>query len=180
MKAGAIAGLLCLTLAFSGCGDERPNGNSTTDLVESPRKAPAGQVPGSISFEVGTKTVKRSEPELRAPDRPPPDSLIVEDLIEGRGARAEVGDELTVEYIGIYYNGQRFTNSWDRAKPFEFELGAGTTMVNPGWEKGLRQMRIGGRRKLIIPPQLLYPGGALPGSEPEDTLVYVIDLVGID
>ena len=102
------------------------------------------------------------------------------DLIQGNGTKAGLGDELTVEYIGVRYGGEPFTNSWERSKPFIFRLGAGSFMVNPGWEKGLPGMRVGGRRELIVPPKLLYQGGAPPGSKPADTLIYVIDLVAIN
>lgn len=145
--------LLCIALALAGCGGD----GSSTEAPE------------------------RSEPKVSAPEGPPPKRLIVEDLIEGEGAPAEVGDKLTVEYVGIHYDGTPFTNSWERSEPFIFELGGGGSyLINPGWEKGMRGMRVGGRRELIVPPQLLYRGGALPGSKPEDSLVYVVDLVEVE
>jgi peptidylprolyl isomerase len=123
---------------------------------------------------------ERGEPTISAPEVPPPKRLVVQDLVEGGGVAARLADELTVEYVGIRYDGSPFTNSWDRAKPFRFELGSESVMINPGWEKGLKGMRVGGRRKLVIPPSLQYRSGAPSDSEPEDTLIYVIDLVGVE
>jgi peptidylprolyl isomerase len=80
----------------------------------------------------------------------------------------------------VHYDNSPFTNSWERRKPFRLVLGGNSYMVNPGWEKGLPGMRLGGRRELIIPPDLLYAGGAPPGSKPADTLVYMIDLVALE
>jgi peptidylprolyl isomerase len=121
----------------------------------------------------------RREPKLTPPAGSPPKDLEVHDLIEGSGPAAENGDELTVEYVGIHYDGRHFTNSWKRTKPFRFTLGAEEVMINPGWEEGIQGMRLGGRRELVIPPKLLVRGGAPPGSKPSDSLVYVIDLIGI-
>ncbi len=134
---------------------------------------PAGSSPAAAA-------PRRREPHLAAPDRPPPKNLVVRDLIEGTGATAEPGDELTVEYVGIHYDGAPYTNSWKRSKPFRFRLGSGTYFVNPGWEKGIPGMRVGGRRELIVPPKLLQKGGAAPGSRPSDALIYAIDLEAIE
>ena len=123
--------------------------------------------------------VERQEPKVVPPKGAPPKDLQVRDLIPGSGAEVEQGDVLTVEYVGIRYDGKPFTNSWDRDKPFRFKLGAGSVKVNPGWEEGLKGMRVGGRRELVIPPKLLTPNGPEQGSSPSDTLVYVIDLIGI-
>lgn len=161
IKAALIALLLCLALGPVGCGGDSQGAAATP--TQSPRQA-----------------ANRDEPNLRPPEGPPPEDLVVRDLILGSGAVARPGDELTVEYIGIRYDGSPFTNSWERSKPFRFRLGANSFRVNPGWEKGLRGMRVGGRRELVIPPKLLFQGGALPESKPMDTLVYVIDLVALN
>jgi peptidylprolyl isomerase len=121
----------------------------------------------------------RTEPKVVPPKGPAPDELVVHDLIQGEGMAAEDGDLLTVQYVGIYYDGRHFTNSWKRTKQFHFKLGAHSYKANPGWEKGLKGMRIGERRELIIPPKLEYQSGAPEGSKPSDTLVYVVDLIGI-
>jgi peptidylprolyl isomerase len=125
--------------------------------------------------------VERQEPKVVPPKGAPPEDLRARDIIEGTGAVSREGDLLTVEYVGITYDGKEVvTNSWERPKPFRFELGAGDSLlINPGWEKGIPGMRVGGRRELIVPPKLLQEGGASPDSKPSDSWVYVIDLIGI-
>jgi peptidylprolyl isomerase len=128
---------------------------------------------------IPTQLVARSEPKVVPPNGRPPEDLVVHDLITGAGPAARAGDVLTVQYVGIRYNGKQFTNSWKREQQFHFKLGAGSVKVNPGWEEGLAGMRVGGRRELIIPPKLLYKAGAPASSKPSDALIYVIDLAGI-
>lgn len=121
----------------------------------------------------------RREPRITPPKGPPPEELQRRDLIKGTGPAAQNGDTLTVEYVGVRYNGRSFTNSWKRRKEFDFELGSEAIEVNLGWEKGLPGMRVGGRRELIVPPDLQSRSGAAQRSKPADTLIYVIDLIGI-
>jgi peptidylprolyl isomerase len=121
---------------------------------------------------------KRKEPKVVPPKSPPPKNLVVHDLIKGTGPTAQKGDLITVEYVGTRYDGKPFSNSWKAKKPYQFSLGTGEdVMISPGLERGLRGMRVGERRELIIPPKL--EGGAPAESKPSDTLVYVVDLVGI-
>lgn len=122
----------------------------------------------------------RKEPKVAPPDEPPPADLKVRDISEGTGPAAQDGDILNVQYVGIRYDGRHFTNSWKRKKQFEFELGGEEAAINPGWEEGLKGMRVGGRRELVIPPKLQTRGGAPSGAKPSDTLIYVIDLIGIN
>lgn len=137
----------------------------------------AGGCGGSGGGRSRADVVGRVEPRVVVPKGAPPRRLVVRDLIEGSGPEAQAGDELTVEYIGVFYNGKKFTNSWERAKPFKFRLGDESAFVDPSWEKGLVGMRLDGRRELIVPPAAR---GAPPGTPPEDTIVYVIDLVEVD
>jgi peptidylprolyl isomerase len=123
---------------------------------------------------------KRKEPTVVPPKSQPPKNLVVRDLIKGTGPAAKKGDFLTVEYVGTKYDAEPVSNSWPTTKPFQFPLGTNENpFVNPGWEKGLRGMRVGERRELIVPPKLEYDGGAPPEAEPSDALVYVVDLMGI-
>ena len=156
-----------MALAPASCGD-------SSGTSEGPRP------PKPLPVQSAKQAAQRGEPEFRLPRGRPPHRLVVKDLIEGSGPVAGEGDELTVEYVGVRYSGAPFTNSWKRRKPFRLTLGANSYMVNPGWEKGLPGMRLGGRRELIVPPDLLFQGGAPPESTPADTLVYAIDLVAID
>ncbi|HEY7074795.1 MAG TPA: FKBP-type peptidyl-prolyl cis-trans isomerase, partial [Solirubrobacteraceae bacterium] len=93
------------------------------------------------------------------------------------GVPVEPGQTVSVHYVGVNYkDGKQFDSSWDRGQPFSFTLGAG--QVIPGWDKGVVGMRPGGRRELIIPPSLAYgPQGQPPVIKPNETLVFVVDLV---
>lgn len=189
MRLALPAIALCVALPAAGCGggnaagDDSTTSPSTTEpttrAVESYADRRRAKRAKPISIRAGGRVFRRAEPLIEAPPGQPPSDLIVENLIEGTGARAEDGDELTVEYVGVYYDGSRFTNSWERRKPFSFELGGRDLLINPGWEKGLKGMRVGERRKLIVPPRYLYRGGAPPGTDLE-TIVYVVDLLRID
>lgn len=125
------------------------------------------------------KAPKKDKPKVKLPSGPPPKKLEIKDLEQGSGPGAKAGDEVTVQYVGVNYkNGKEFDASWDRGEPFTFELGSG--MVIGGWEQGVEGMKVGGRRELIIPPELGYgAAGSPPAIPPNETLVFVIDLVAI-
>lgn len=105
-------------------------------------------------------------------------SLIIEELVVGEGAEASAGQTVSVHYTGWLTNGSKFDSSKDRNEPFEFPLGA--RHVIAGWDEGVQGMKIGGTRKLTIPPQLGYgargAGGVIP---PNATLVFEVELLGL-
>jgi FKBP-type peptidyl-prolyl cis-trans isomerase FkpA len=104
--------------------------------------------------------------------------LVIEDLECGNGEEAERGDLVTVHYTGTLENGKKFGSSLDSGEPFELRLGAG--MVIQGWEEGLPGMRVGGTRKLTIPPELGYgEAGQPPDIPPNSTLVFEIELLEV-
>ena len=102
------------------------------------------------------------------------------EIVEGDGAEAKAGDEVTVQYVGVgYKTGEEFDSSWSRGEPFTFTLGAGE--VIPGWDQGIDGMKVGGRRELIIPPDLAYgPAGSPPAIGPNETLIFVVDLLEVN
>lgn len=108
-----------------------------------------------------------------------PDKLEVTDLKVGTGAEAAEGDNITVQYVGIACSsGTQFDSSWDRGQPISFDLVRGGLIA--GWVDGIPGMKVGGRRKLVIPPDLGY-GDTPPGNaiRPGETLVFVVDLVAV-
>lgn len=103
-------------------------------------------------------------------------SLKIEDLTEGTGKAAESGDTLTVNYKGTLLNGTQFDSSYDRGQPFKFTLGAGQVIA--GWDQGVLGMKIGGKRKLTIPPELGYGSrGAGADIPPNSTLIFEVELL---
>ena len=104
--------------------------------------------------------------------------LKYEDLVQGDGAEATAGKRVSVHYTGWLTDGSKFDSSVDRNSPFQFSLGAG--MVIRGWDEGVQGMKIGGKRKLTIPPQLGYgergAGGVIP---PNATLVFDVELLEV-
>ncbi|MBM4134651.1 MAG: FKBP-type peptidyl-prolyl cis-trans isomerase [Nitrospira sp.] len=100
------------------------------------------------------------------------------DLVEGKGRQAELGDQATVHYTGWLANGTKFDSSLDRGQPFSFRVGAG--QVIKGWDEGIGTMKVGGKRKLIIPPDLAYgPRGAGNVIPPNATLTFDVELLGL-
>jgi len=118
------------------------------------------------------------KPPIGRPSGNPPTTLQSRDIVKGKGKEANNRDQVSVQYVGISWsNGKQFDASWDRGQPFEFQLGAG--MVIPGWDQGVVGMKEGGRRQLIIPPDLAYgPAGQGPIG-PNETLVFDIDLLKV-
>jgi peptidylprolyl isomerase len=121
-----------------------------------------------------------AKPSVEIPSTPPPTALTIHDDVVGEGAEAVSGMTVTVHYVGVSWsNGQQFDASWDRMEPFRFGLGAG--QVIQGWDQGVAGMRVGGRRTLQIPPDLGYgPRGAGGVIGPNETLVFVVDLLAVD
>ena len=119
------------------------------------------------------------KPEVTIPSEPAPTELIIDDLVVGSGDEATRGKNVSVHYVGVAWSdGKQFDASWDRDESFEFRLGAGQVIA--GWDNGVAGMKVGGRRRLTIPPDMGYgsqgAGGVIKGGE---TLVFVVDLLNV-
>ena len=119
------------------------------------------------------------KPAVPIPAEDPPSGLVKEDLSVGDGTEAQPGHTVMVHYVGVSWStGKQFDASWDRGDTFKFGLGKG--QVIPGWDQGVAGMKVGGRRRITIPPNLAYgKRGAGGVIGPDETLVFVVDLVGV-
>jgi peptidylprolyl isomerase len=171
--------LACLLLALFAvaCGDDSadeaaaPQETATATATAEPPAAPGKVDASAISKNLSAK------PQITKPEGAPPAKLIKTDIVKGKGRPAKVGDMVSVQYVGNSWStGTQFDASWDRGgEPFEFPLGAGQVIA--GWDQGVAGMRRGGRRLLVIPPDLAY-GAQSPSPDiaPNETLIFVVDL----
>ncbi|MFC3450415.1 FKBP-type peptidyl-prolyl cis-trans isomerase [Amycolatopsis speibonae] len=120
------------------------------------------------------------KPQIDRPEGAAPADLVKTDISVGDGQEAKTGDTVTVHYVGVSHStGDQFDASWDRGEPLRFGLGRG--QVIPGWDQGVAGMKVGGRRQLVIPPHLAYgERGAGGVIKPNETLIFVVDLVGVN
>jgi peptidylprolyl isomerase len=164
--AALIAG--CGSSSSSGSGEIGIGHESTSDnaLIER-TTTPTTPASGPLS----------KEPTITVPKTPAPTTLTSRDIIVGTGPEAKTGSAVGVNYVGaLYSNGKIFDASWKRKEPFSFTIGQG--QVIPGWEKGVVGMHVGGRRELIIPPELAYgKQGSPPRIPPNAPLIFIIDLL---
>jgi peptidylprolyl isomerase len=119
------------------------------------------------------------KPEIDFPEGPPPADLQITDITVGDGPEAGPGDQVSVHYVGVAHStGEEFDASYNRGAPLDFPLGAGRVIA--GWDTGVTGMRVGGRRRLVIPPHLGYGDRGAGGViKPGETLIFVVDLVGV-
>jgi peptidylprolyl isomerase len=123
--------------------------------------------------------IDRSKPEIDFPGDAPPEDLVIQDEILGDGTEAVAGSTVVTHYVGVAHStGEEFDASWNCGEPLAFRVGVG--QVIKGWDDGLLGMKVGGRRKLTIPPHLGYGDrGAGSAIKPGETLIFVVDLVDV-
>jgi peptidylprolyl isomerase len=173
-----VAGCVTVGLLLSGCAAKSSTASgdlatsSPITLSPSPTQGPT-LGPGLPGTPTPTK------PVVKVPEGPPPTQLVIKDLTKGTGPEATATSSVSVQYVGVSWStGKQFDASWDRGQPLDVTLGSGS--VIPGWEQGIPGMRVGGRRELIIPPSLAYGAQGYPPSiKPNETLIFVIDLVAV-
>ena len=119
------------------------------------------------------------KPEIDFPEGPPPADLEIVDISQGNGQEAKAGQNVSVHYVGVAFStGEEFDSSWNRGQPFQFPLGGGKVIA--GWDQGVAGMKVGGRRRLTIPAHLGYGNrGAGARIKPGETLIFVVDLIGV-
>jgi FKBP-type peptidyl-prolyl cis-trans isomerase len=178
--------LLVLTLALGAC----------SKLTEPPRQEPISGEPAAAEPKQAQPNPEGSAAPGReghqkiadalgakpgaAADTPPPsnEKLETKDLVVGKGAEAKAGDNVKVHYVGTLTDGKEFDSSKKHGQPFEFELGAGR--VIKGWDQGVAGMKVGGKRKLTVPPSLGYGArGFPPVIPPNATLVFEVELLEV-
>jgi peptidylprolyl isomerase len=120
-----------------------------------------------------------SKPVVEPVEGTPPADLVVEDITVGEGPEAQPGQLATVHYVGVAHSsGEEFDASWNRGAPFSFPVGGGQVIA--GWDRGVAGMKVGGRRRLVIPPHLGYGDRGAGGRiKPGETLVFVVDLLDV-
>jgi peptidylprolyl isomerase len=167
--------VLVPAIALAACGgDEQPASGAA---------ATSGPTPDATAFvdalaaEISKDT--KVKPTIPVPEGAAPARLVKRDIVPGTGARARKGDKVSVQYAGTAYStGSEFDTSWTRGEPFQFAIGG--QQVIAGWDRGVAGMREGGRRLLVIPPDLGYgPQGSPPAIGPDETLIFVVDLVKV-
>ena len=182
------APVLLVAVAFAtGCGDDNSDSNTESVTIQTQTQTTPTETTEQESAAPKARKVEPTAGEANPDRKPkvpkgkgdPPSELVVQDLIVGKGKRAQAGDTVTVQYVGVLFDdGKQFDASWQGSKPgqgFQFPLGAG--QVIPGWDQGVVGMREGGRRKLIIPGDLAYGAQGFPPDIPPDAaLIFDIDL----
>ena len=177
MRVRTPIAVLLAAAALAACGEDEEKDTAKTG-TSGPTTA-ATEETNVIPKPPAAKDLAK-KPRIPKPKGSPPRELVIEDIVKGRGRAAKEGDSVTVNYVGVAHStGRQFDASWDRGEPFTIQqLGAGE--VIPGWDEGLVGMRQGGRRELVIPADKAYgPQGQPPDIGPNETLVFVIDLLRI-
>lgn len=163
--------LAAAALAAAGCG-----GDDKSDKASSPSASQdSASSTADVQSALKVSTDLSKKPEVPSLEGLPPEKLVTKDIVTGKGPAAKVGDNITVEYVGVSYSTDKeFDASWGK-KPFTTALA--TTGIIKGWVQGIPGMKAGGRRVLVIPPDLGYgEQGQQPDIAPFETLIFVIDL----
>jgi peptidylprolyl isomerase len=178
VKRLALILFACLALVVAGCGGSDDSSSSSESTATSTESSEKSSAESGESTEKQSSGGEKTKPKVTVPSGPPPKKLEVKEIEKGTGATAKAGDEALVQYVGVGYESEEeFDSSWSN-EPFPVTLGAGG--VIPGWEQGIQGMKVGGRRELIIPPDLAYgPQGSPPVIGPNETLIFVIDLLAV-
>ena len=182
MQKSLLSILVGVAVVLSACG----GGHDSTTASSPEAEAKAFRIPvGKMSIRYASDLKFNAnglvgpEPKPIISSGPPPVSLALQDLIEGVGSAAAFGTSVTVQYVGVdYKTRKKVDSSWDRGEPLTFKLGSGSMME--GWEQGIQGMEVGGRRELVVPPGFTFGSQQVKTGDPGSTLVFVIDLLGVE
>lgn len=179
----SLAGSLALVL---GCGDSEAPAASTPTAVATSASSAASTATAKAAATATTSAAAAAAattgnapgiPALSAEVKQTSSGLRYIDEVVGTGATAQRGQTVNVHYTGWLTTGQKFDSSRDRGQPFAFPLGAGRVIT--GWDEGVAGMKVGGKRRLIIPPALGYGAQGVPGAIPANsTLIFDVELLG--
>ena len=181
-----LLALVASLAAVAGCGDDvQPSAadRAAQQAEDELAKRPAAEEAKPVNVEKVEPAAGEGDlatkPKIAKPTGDPPKELVAQDLIVGTGAEAKAGEQVSVQYVGnTFKDNKEFDTSWKGDKPgdpFQFQLGSGN--VIQGWDQGVVGMKVGGRRKLIIPPDLAYGAqGSPPKIGANETLVFIVDL----
>lgn len=177
----ASAVLALALLALPACGDDASSADdATVPTASAPQPQECEERTGPATAPAGVSTDLATKPEVTASDEAPSCDLVVVDVVEGTGAEATPPAQAEVKYVGAFYDtGEEFDSSWSRGADTTLPVPLGGGGVIPGFEQGVTGMKVGGRRYVVIPPDLGYGeqgSGPIPGGA---TLVFVIDLVEV-
>ncbi len=182
MKLRSLFIITTLAVGLAACGNSSPvdAGGTGTSYGSVPTTSPTvsasaasgnDNIGGSVTANMG------QEPKIVVPSGPPPTSLETKDIVVGTGPQATLSSTVTVQYLGVNYaTGKPFDSSWSRGQPATFSMAG----VVPGFADGIDGMRVGGRREIVIPPDLGYGAtGSPPAIGPNETLIFVVDLLSV-
>ena len=173
-RVGSLAVVFFALALALGCARLTEPAKEEAIQAESPQPAASAS-----AQPAPTATAKPAETQKPA-EAPPPsnEKLVIKDLVVGKGTEAKTGDSVKVHYVGTLPDGKEFDSSKKNNKPFDFELGAGR--VIKGWDQGVAGMKIGGKRKLTVPPSLGYGArGFPPVIPPNATLIFDVELLEV-
>jgi peptidylprolyl isomerase len=180
------AALAALALLAAGCGGSTEPSAADKYAAQAEQDAKTQPAPQATQAPVAQKVQPgpgeadiNKKPQIPKQTGNPPTKLVAQDVIVGNGAEAKDGDQVSVQYVGVLYkDGKEFDASWKRNQPFDFTIGGG--QVIQGWDQGVLGMKVGGRRRLIIPADLAYGAQSQPNIPANSALVFDVDLKKIN
>jgi FKBP-type peptidyl-prolyl cis-trans isomerase FkpA len=170
---------LAALVAVAGCQERETGGSAPAATAGASTSSTTTTTTTTTSTAGGTSVTATTEaPAAASQEVTMPSGLKYQDLVVGTGAEATAGKTVSVHYTGWLTDGTKFDSSLDRGQPFPFQLGAGS--VIRGWDEGVAGMKVGGKRKLTIPPALGYGERGYPGAIPPNaTLVFDVQLLDV-